>query len=141
MMDRAASGICISIRDESDVVVARRHTREQALQQGLAEPAAEALVIAVTELARNIVVHAGSGEIFFSPVADASRRGLIVTARDSGPGIPDIEEAMRDGFSTGSGLGLGLPGARRLADEFRIDSEAGAGTTVTLWKWAPARPR
>jgi serine/threonine-protein kinase RsbT len=138
MMDRASPEIrfCVRIRDESDVVIARRRSRELAAQQGLSKAAAEALATAITKIARNIVVHAGSGEIIFGAVADATRRGVIVTARDTGSGIRDIEQAMQDGFSTGNGLGSGLPGARRLVDEFEIESKVGAGTTITLRKWA-----
>jgi serine/threonine-protein kinase RsbT len=133
--------VCVHIRDETDVVVARRRTRELAAHQGLSEAEAEALATAVTEIARNIVVHAGSGEMRFGVVDEATRRGVVVNARDTGSGIPQIEEAMQDGFSTRGGLGFGLPGARRLVDEFEIESEVGAGTTVTLWKWAVAESR
>lgn len=138
MIDQVRSDIpvCVRIRNELDLVVARRHSRELAAQQGLSEAAAEALATAVTEIARNIVVHAGSGEVRFAAIVDAPRRGVIVTARDTGLGIADIEQAMQDGFSTCGGLGFGLPGARRLVDEFEIESKVGAGTTVTLRKWA-----
>jgi len=130
----------VRIGDESDVVVARRHARELAAQQGLSEVAAEALAIAVTEVARNIVVHAGTGEIVLAAARDAGRRGVIVIVLDAGPGIAEIDQAMRDGFSTGAGLGLGLPGARRLVDEFEIESTVGVGTRVTLRKWTAADP-
>jgi serine/threonine-protein kinase RsbT len=142
-MDRATPGsqIRVPIRDDSDVVVARRRTRELASQQGLSEIATEALATAVTEIARNIVVHAGSGEILIGAIGDVSRRGIIVTARDTGPGIPHIEQALQDGFSAKGGLGFGLPGARRLVDEFEIESKAGVGTTVTLRKWASVTSR
>jgi len=142
-MERATSGaqVRVFIRDESDVAVARRRARELASQQGLSEVEAEALATAVTEIARNIVVHAGSGEILFGLIADAPRRGVVVIARDTGPGIPDVEQAMQDGFSTKHGLGFGLPGARRLVDEFEIESKTGAGTTVTLRKWTSAESR
>ena len=141
MMERVASEaqVRVFIRDESDVAVARRRARELASQQGLSEVEAEALATAVTEIARNIVVHAGGGEILFERVVDAPRRGVVVIARDTGPGIPDVEQAMQDGFSTKRGLGFGLPGARRLVDKFEIESKAGAGTTVTLRKWAAAK--
>ncbi|TMH82130.1 MAG: anti-sigma regulatory factor [Betaproteobacteria bacterium] len=140
-MERVASEaqVRVFIRDESDVAVARRRARELASQQGLSEVEAEALATAVTEIARNIVVHAGGGEILFERVVDAPRRGVVVIARDTGPGIPDVEQAMQDGFSTKRGLGFGLPGARRLVDKFEIESKAGAGTTVTLRKWAAAK--
>jgi serine/threonine-protein kinase RsbT len=139
-MDRATPGsrVRVPIRDDSDVVVARRRTRELASQQGLSVTEAEALATAVTEIARNIVVHAGYGEILFGLLVDEPRRGVMVTARDNGPGISHIEQALQDGFSTKGGLGFGLPGARRLVDEFEIESTVGAGTTVTLRKWASA---
>ena len=128
----------VPMHDESDVVVARRRTRELALQQGLSAAQTEALATAVTEIARNILVHAGSGELFFAAGEKASRRGVIVTARDHGPGIAHIEQAMQDGFSTRGSLGFGLPGARRLVDEYELESTLGIGTTVTLRKWAGA---
>lgn len=138
MVNRASpeNRVCVRIRDESDVVIARRRSRELAAQQGFSKAAAEALATAVTEIARNIVVHAQSGEILFGALADSARRGVIVTASDTGAGIRDIEQAMQDGFSTRGGLGFGLPGARRLVDEFEIESEVGSGTTITLRKWA-----
>lgn len=125
----------VRVVDESDLVVARRCTRELASQLGLSEVMAEALATAVTEIARNIVVHAWSGEIALGILEQDTRRGVIVTARDAGPGIADLERAMLDGFSTGTGLGYGLPGARRLVDEFEIESKVGVGTMVTLKKW------
>src|SRR5437868_3006020 len=106
--------VCVSVRHESDVTIARRCARDLASQQGLSEVEAEALATAVTEIARNILVHAGNGEILFGAVGDALNRGVVVTARDAGPGIAHIEQAMQDGFSTSGGLGFGLPGARRL---------------------------
>ena len=92
------------------------------------------IATAISELARNIVQYAQRGEIILS-VVEGSRRGIQIVARDQGPGIPDLELAMRDGYSTGGSLGLGLPGARRLMDEFAIDSEVGKGTTVSMRKW------
>jgi serine/threonine-protein kinase RsbT len=136
-MHNVVSEIRVRVRivDDSDVVVARRWTRELASQERLSQVAAEALAIAVTEIARNIVVHAGEGEIVFHSVIDGPRRGIVVTARDTGPGILCIEKAMQDGFSTKDGLGLGLAGAQRLVDDFEIESNVGTGTTVTLRKW------
>jgi serine/threonine-protein kinase RsbT len=125
----------VPVGDESDVTVARRRARELASQQGLAEAHAEALATAVTEIARNIVIHAGAGEILLGAVEEP-RRGVVVTAYDRGPGIPNVEQAMQDGFSTKDSLGFGLSGARRLVDEFEIESKLGAGTTVILRKWA-----
>jgi serine/threonine-protein kinase RsbT len=90
---------------------------------------------AISELARNIIRYAKTGEVVVSPVSEGGRAGVMVVARDSGPGIPDIDLAMRDGYTTGSGMGLGLPGARRLMDEFSIYSKVSEGTTVVMKKW------
>jgi serine/threonine-protein kinase RsbT len=125
----------LSIRHESDVVVARRRVRQLGAEVGLSETAIAALATAVTEITRNMVVHAEGGELRIGTVADSSRRGVVVTASDNGPGIRDIAQAMDDGHSSGTGLGLGLSSARRLVDDFEIESAVGIGTTVTLWKW------
>ena len=93
--------------------------------------------MAISEIARNIVSYAQRGEITFARVDDGVRRGLLVVARDRGPGIPDIDLAMRDGYSTARSLGIGLPGAKRVMDEFDIQSEPDQGTTVTMKKWLP----
>nr|WP_246345350.1 ATP-binding protein [Conexibacter arvalis] len=90
---------------------------------------------AISEIARNITAYAGSGEIVVRPVELNGAHGLEVVARDAGPGIADVERALQDGYTTGGGLGLGLPGARRLMDEFEIVSQPGVGTTVTMTKW------
>ncbi|OLC67000.1 MAG: ATP-binding protein [Candidatus Rokubacteria bacterium 13_1_40CM_2_68_8] len=131
----------VPIRHESDVAMARKRVREMARRQGLEERAVEALATAVSEVARNIVVHAGLGELLLDAAEERGRRGVVVIARDGGPGIPDLEMALRDGYSSAEGLGLGLSSARRLVDEFEIISTAGQGTTVTLKKWAGARSR
>jgi serine/threonine-protein kinase RsbT len=128
--------IRIAIREEWDVAVARKHVRELALQEGFPENRTGALATAVSEVARNIVVHAGAGEVVLAAVSERGRRAIVVVARDDRPGIADMEEAMRDGYSTGRGLGLGLPSAKRLMDEFTLESEVGKGTTVTMKKWA-----
>jgi serine/threonine-protein kinase RsbT len=130
-------GACIPIRDQWDVTLARQHARRFALEQGLPRGAAEAVVTAVSELATNIVVHARQGEMLLSSVNDAERSGMLVIARDDGPGIADVGLALQDGYSTGEGLGLGLSSARRLTDEFEVVSAVGSGTTVVLRKWAP----
>jgi serine/threonine-protein kinase RsbT len=124
------------LADESDVGVARRRARKLGEQQGLLANAVEALATAVSEIARNVIVHAGRGELVLGVVHNGGRVGIEAVARDDGPGIPSLEDAMRDGYSTGNGLGLGLPGAQRLVDEFEIRSIVGEGTTVTLRKWA-----
>jgi serine/threonine-protein kinase RsbT len=128
----------ISIRSEADVAAARARARMLALQQGLAEAGACAVATAVSEIAWNIVVHAGRGEVLLAPAVKSGRRGVIAVARDRAPGIADVARAMEDGFSTRRGLGLGLSAARRLMDEFEIESAVGAGTTVTMRKWAHA---
>lgn len=90
---------------------------------------------AISELARNIIRYAVEGEVVVAPLAEGSKIGVLVIARDNGPGIPDLDLAMRDGYTTGSGMGLGLPGARRLMDEFEISSQVADGTTVVMKKW------
>lgn len=126
----------LPIREEADVSVARTRTRQLALQEGFDDARAAAITTAVSEVAWNIVVHAGAGEIELDVVTERGRRTLTAVARDAHPGIADVDAAMRDGHSTRGGLGLGLPSARRLVDEFEIRSAVGRGTTVTLKKWA-----
>jgi serine/threonine-protein kinase RsbT len=128
----------VSIRDEVDVAIACKRARELAGEAGLPEAAAGALATAVSEVARNVFVHARRGEVLLALVAEPGRRGVAVIARDRGPGIPHLERALQDGFSTARTLGLGLPGARRLVDEFDIESIVGHGTTVTMRKWVHA---
>jgi serine/threonine-protein kinase RsbT len=128
-------GVHVFIRSTSDVDWARRTVRELSAHEGLSEPRAAALATAVTEIARNIVVHAGKGDMFFVRVTDGLRRGIVVVARDIGPGIRDIARAMEDGYSTKGSLGLGLAGAKCLVDEFEIESALGAGVTVKLTQW------
>lgn len=128
----------VPILEESDVAVARARAHALALAEGFRESRAAALATAVSEVARNVVVHAGAGEIVLDVIEQGGRRGVVVISRDEEPGIRDVAAAMRDGYSTSSGLGLGLPGARRLVDEFTLVSAVGHGTTVTLKKWAHA---
>jgi serine/threonine-protein kinase RsbT len=128
--------IRVPIREEPDVAVARIRARELACAEGFAAAATEAIATAVTEVARNIFVHAGAGDVLLEAVEERGRRGIVVVARDAAGGLASVEDAMRDGWSTSGGLGLGLPSARRLMDEFTIASVAGAGTTVTMAKWA-----
>ena len=125
----------VPIDRDGDIIAARQKARELATQVGFSGSDLTIIATAISEVARNIVVYASHGEIVLSAVQRGSQRGVLVVARDDGPGIPDIEQAMRDGFSTGKSLGLGLPGAKRLMDEFEIASEIGKGTTITMRKW------
>jgi RNA polymerase sigma factor (sigma-70 family) len=124
----------IRIHVDSDIVLARQTVREHATRAGFTATDLTLIATAVSELSRNIVRFASQGEIVVE-VLDTPRRGIQVVARDTGPGIQDVEQAMSDGFSTCHGLGLGLPGARRLMDDFAVVSEPGRGTTVTMTKW------
>ncbi len=135
MMMAMATDTCIAIRSELDVVNARQQGRTLARELGFDGADLTLIATAISELARNIVTYALQGEILLRPVTQTGRHGLIVVARDEGPGIPDVALAMQDGYSTGGGLGLGLPGTQRLMDEFEIISKAGQGTTITLRKW------
>ena len=125
----------IAVSRDEDVVVARQIGRALATEIGFKGSDLTLIATSISEVARNIVVYAKHGDITLDMVEDRGRRGVCVVARDEGPGIPDIEKAMRDGFSTGGSLGLGLPGARRLMDDFEIVSQVGVGTTVTMRKW------
>jgi serine/threonine-protein kinase RsbT len=128
-------GVLIPIKCDVDVVEARMAARALATSIGFTGADLVLIATAVSELARNIVEYATSGEVTLCSVHHSSKRGLEVVARDQGPGIADIQKAMQDGFSTARGLGLGLPGARRLMDEFQIESHMGRGTTITFRKW------
>jgi serine/threonine-protein kinase RsbT len=125
----------VAIDDESDVVLARKSGRAVAEQVGMSSSLQTMVATAISEIARNIVVYAGRGEVVVRAIADADRRGIEVLAHDQGAGIEDVEQAMQDGFSTAGSLGLGLPGARRLMDEFSLESNPGEGTTVVMRKW------
>ena len=132
--------VTCAIRREVDVYLAIGRGRDMATTLGLDEIDRTRVEIAILELARNILAHASSGELRFELVDSDNRRGLLVEARDSGPGIPDIDLALRDGYSTTKTLGAGLPGVRRLMDDFTIRSEVGVGTVVRATKWL-AKPR
>jgi serine/threonine-protein kinase RsbT len=125
----------VEIAHEADIVAARQKGRELAAQAGFTGTDLTVIATAISEVARNIVAYAGRGEVILELLDDGGRSGLSVVARDEGPGIADLAMAMRDGYSTGGSLGLGLPGARRLMDDFEIDSAVGRGTTVTMRKW------
>lgn len=127
--------VLIPIRHDADVVVARRQGRELASRIGFSGSDLTVIATAISEVVRNIVIYAQNGELILAAIHDGGRSGILVVARDSGPGIADIGQAMLDGYSTGGSLGLGLPGARRLMDDFDIVSRLGEGTTVTMKKW------
>jgi len=130
-----ADGATIEITVESDIVDARQRGRTIAAAAGLGATDSTLVATAISELARNILKYAGHGQVLIEQVEGAGRRGIQVIARDQGPGIADIERALQDGFSTAGGLGLGLPGARRLMDDFDVQSAPGRGTTITMKKW------
>ncbi len=125
----------LPIRSREDIVRVRQVTRENAIAQGFSLIDQTKLVTAASELARNTLDYGGGGEVEITRVEELRRKGVRLVFADRGPGIPDIEAAMRDGFTTGSGLGLGLGGARRLCNEFSIDSAPGNGTRVTIARW------
>ena len=124
-----------AIRSETDVVVALSRLREDVLALGFSHDDATRVVTAASELARNILKYAGAGHIGHSKLVDGAKLGVEVVAHDEGPGIADVDQAMADHYSSSGTLGLGLPGVKRMADEFEISSEVGAGTTVTFKVW------
>jgi serine/threonine-protein kinase RsbT len=125
----------VPIHSERDIVLARQKGRALACELGFSVGNATLIATTISELARNIVSYAGKGEIAMSQVRVSDRTGITIVASDSGPGIADLTLALREGFSTSGGLGLGLPGTRRLMDEFDIDSQPGRGTIITVTKW------
>ena len=125
----------VTIKSDADLVAARAAGRGMALKLGFSKTDATLIATAISEIARNIVVHVGQGDIAIRPVRENERYGLVVVARDEGPGILDVTSALEHGYAARGGLGLGLPGARRLMDEFEIASELDKGTTVTMKKW------
>jgi serine/threonine-protein kinase RsbT len=129
----------IPIRRDADIVAARKAARELAVRLGFTATELTMIATAVSEITRNIVRFAERGEVHLELI-EQPRAGLRVVARDTGPGIPDVNRALTDGYSTYAGLGLGLPGARRLMDEFEVTTEAGRGTTVTMTKWRGEGP-
>ena len=129
--------VTVGITEDKDIVTARQRGREMAAKLGFSSTDQISIATAISELARNIVEYAGEGEILVSMVRaqDNGQTGIQIIARDRGPGIPDIGLAMKDGYSTSRSLGLGLPGTRRLMDEFEIDSKIGKGARITIRKW------
>jgi serine/threonine-protein kinase RsbT len=127
--------IQVAINSDQDIILARQKGRALAAEIGFAACDATLIATAISELARNIVSYARKGEITLQRVNGGNRQGLAIIASDQGPGIPDVPQALRDGFSTSGSLGMGLPGVRRLMDEFEITSQLGRGTTVVTKKW------
>jgi len=125
----------ISIRSSEDVVRVRQVAREWAVAQGLSLVDQTKIVTAASELARNTLDHGGGGTVRLEAINSEMRQGLRLTFEDRGPGIPDIDLALKDGYTTSGGLGLGLSGARRLSNEFEIFSRVGEGTRVTITRW------
>jgi len=125
----------LPIRLDSDVVVVRQNVRSWALDMGFGLVDQTKIVTAASELARNALIYGGGGTVRLDALNNGPRRGLRLTFEDNGPGIPDIKLAMKDGYSTGTGLGLGLSGAKRLSNEFDIHSKVGEGTRVTITRW------
>ncbi len=127
--------IHVTILSEGEIVTARQKVRELCVRINFSSVDQTLVATAVSELARNIIEYAKTGEIIMGLVEDKDKKGILIIAKDHGPGIPNIELAMQDGYSTSKGLGLGLPGCKRIMDEFKISSNVGKGTTVTVTKW------
>jgi serine/threonine-protein kinase RsbT len=127
----------VLVTSEEDIISSRQQARDAAKTLGFGLVDQSRITTAVSELTRNVMRYAigGQGEVVIRELQDGDNTGIEVVVRDDGPGIPDIEQAMRDGFTTGGGLGMGLPGTRRLMDNMHIDSAPGRGTTVTIRKW------
>jgi serine/threonine-protein kinase RsbT len=129
--DRAS----LPLRTDEDVVGLRRHVRERAVGIGLSLVDQTKLITAASELARNSIKYGGGGMVYLDKLVDGLRQGVGLIFVDAGPGIPDLELALRDGYTTGGGLGLGLGGSKRLVDEFDIDTRVGEGTAIAVVKW------
>jgi serine/threonine-protein kinase RsbT len=128
----------VRITTDDDIVTARQEGRRLSAGLGFSSTDLTLIATAISEVARNIRLYAGEGQVQLKLVREGSREGIVVVARDEGPGIADLELAMQDGYSSGGSSGLGLPGARRLMDEFEIRSRKGEGVTVTMKKWSHA---
>ena len=129
--------VIVDVNDSDDIVTARQAGHELARALGFSLTDVTMIATAISEIARNITSYAGRGEIRVGVQDREERRALVVRADDQGPGIVDVDRALEEGYSTGSGLGLGLPGARRLMDRLIVDSVPGRGTTIEMWKWTP----
>jgi serine/threonine-protein kinase RsbT len=128
----------VEVNHPDDIVTARQAGHQLARQLGFSLTDVTMIATAISEVARNITSYAGRGEISVGVQNRDGRRALVVRAEDDGPGIPNVELALEDGYSTGQGLGLGLPGAQRLMDHLVVESSPGEGTVVEMWKWTPA---
>ncbi len=129
--------IVVNIQNSDDIVAARKAGHQLALDLGFSLTDVTMIATAISEIARNITSYAGRGVVRVTVADRDGRKALVVRAEDYGPGIADIDRAMEDGYTTGRGLGLGLPGARRLMDRLVVDSTLGRGTAVEMWKWVP----
>jgi len=125
----------VAINREPDIIVARQQGRDIAVELGFSSGDLALIATAISEITRNVIAYATRGEMTMRVVQDGTRRGVEIVVQDEGPGIADLPQAMQDGYSTGGGLGLGLPGARRLMDDFAIESTVGRGTRVVMRKW------
>jgi len=123
------------LKNEHDIVLSRQTVRRLAQEQGFSLVDQTKLVTAASELARNALIYGGGGEVKWETLLDGARRGVRLVFEDQGPGIPDVPKALTDGWSSGNGLGLGLTGARRLVNEFELQSTVGVGTRVTIARW------
>jgi serine/threonine-protein kinase RsbT len=130
---------CIPIACDLDIIRARQTGRTEASKLGFSSTDLTLIATAISELARNIVMYAREGEMIVRLVRCSERQGIVVIARDKGPGIADVRQTLQDGYSTSRSLGLGLPGVRRLMDEFEVESQVGQGTIVTVKKWTAVR--
>jgi len=134
-----ADDIVVEIINSDDIVAARKAGHQLALDLGFSLTDVTMIATAISEIARNITSYAGRGSVRVWVADRDGRKALVVRAEDQGPGIADIDRAMEDGYSTGRGLGMGLPGARRLMDRLFVDSTLGRGTVIEMWKWVPPR--
>ncbi|MED4017334.1 MULTISPECIES: anti-sigma regulatory factor [Sutcliffiella] len=126
---------CVTIRNEWDIVAARQMGRNVAKEMGFGTVDQARITTAISELARNIYLYAGTGQVCLEAVTEYNKTGLRIIAQDNGPGIVNIRQVMEDGYSTSGGLGAGLPGVKRLMDNFQIDSNVGEGTRIEAVKW------
>jgi serine/threonine-protein kinase RsbT len=133
-----ADEIRVAIRTDADVVTARQEARTMGAALGFSSTDLTLLATAISEIARNITTYAGEGEVALRVRTEAGRAGIEVVATDEGPGIVNVDLAMQDGYTTGNGLGLGLPGTRRLVDDFELETTPGVGTRIRMVKWTRA---